>query len=66
MDEKHSHELLENEQQLTEELTVSNEELLSTTEDLQITNEKLTHQGIILSKINKKLKESEERFHDAC
>ena len=63
MDEKRSHELLENEQQLTEELTVSNEELQSTTQNLQITNEKLKHQGTILSKINKKLKESEERFH---
>ena len=57
-------ELLESEQQLTEELTVSNEELQSTTEELQVSNEELRNQGDDLLQINKALKKSEERFHD--
>ena len=56
--------LLESEQQLTEELKVSNEELQSTTQELQISNEELMHQGHNLLQINKALEESEERFHD--
>jgi PAS domain S-box-containing protein len=56
--------LLESEQQLTEELKVSNEELQSTTQELQISNEELRHQGHNLLQINKALEESEERFHD--
>ena len=55
-------ELLENEKQLTEELTVSNEELQSTTEELQITNEALMHQGDELLTINKTLEDSHEKL----
>ncbi len=68
--------LLENEQQLTEELQtsneelqstteelrVSNEELQSTTEELQVTNEELRNQGHELLKINNALAESEEKY----
>jgi len=60
--EKLKHELLEKEQQLTEELTVSNEELQSTSEELQVTNEELMHQGDELLKINKALKVSQESY----
>ena len=68
--------LLENEQQLTEELQtsneelqstteelrVSNEELQSTTEELKVTNEELRNQGHELLKINNALAESEEKY----
>ncbi len=60
--EKLKQELLEKEQQLTEELTVSNEELQSTSEELQVTNEELIHQGDELLKINKALEMSKERY----
>jgi len=36
----------------------------STTQELQISNEELMHQGDRLLQINKVLEESEERFHD--
>ena len=48
--EGHMKELLEKEQQLTEELTVSNEELQSTTMELQESNEKLNRSLEELSK----------------
>ena len=58
MSEKLKQELLENEQQLTEELQASNEELQSTTEEL--------HQHMnYLAEINKKMKQSEEKFFKA-
>ena len=55
---KYKQELLEKEQQLTEELQSSNEELQSTTEEL--------HQHMnYLTDLNKKLKQSEEKFFKA-
>ncbi len=60
--EKITQELLEKEQQLTEELKVSNEELQSTSEELEATNKELMHQGDELLKINKALEMSEERY----
>ncbi len=62
MVEKQKQKLLENEQQLTEELTTSNEELQSTTEELHIANAELTRHGTELLKINKALTKSEDRF----
>ena len=62
--EKLKQELLEKEQQLTEELTVSNEELQSTSEELQVTNEELMHQGDELLKINKALELSKGRYRN--
>ena len=62
--EKQRQELLEKEQQFTEELQVTNEELKSTTEELQVSNEKLQRQIEYTLNINQKLKESEERFRD--
>jgi PAS domain S-box-containing protein len=56
--EKFKQELLEKEQQFTEELTVSNEELQSTTEELQI-------QRNTLLELNKSLHESQEKFFKA-
>ncbi|MBZ2164599.1 PAS domain S-box protein [Methanobacterium spitsbergense] len=41
--EEHNQKLLESEQQLTEELTTSNEELQSTSEELQTSNEELRY-----------------------
>ena len=61
--EKLKKELLEKEQQLTEELTVSNEELQSTSEELRVTNEELIYQGDELIKINKALEDSHERLN---
>ena len=54
--------LLESEQQLTEELKTSNEELQSTTEELNISNEELRQQTNYLVKLNQIVKESEEKF----
>ncbi len=56
--EKYQQELLEKEQQLTEELRSSNEESQSNAEKLQITNEELRNQEDELLKINKALSES--------
>ncbi len=54
--EKLKQELLEKEQQLTEELTVSNEELQSTSVELKVTNEELIHQGDELLRLTKPLR----------
>jgi PAS domain S-box-containing protein len=62
--EKYKQELLEKEQQLTEELTVSNEELQSTFEELQVTNEELMNQEEELLKINKAFELSERRYRN--
>ena len=56
--EKYQQELLEREQQLTEELRSSNEESQSTAEKLQVTNEELRNQEDQLLKTNKALSES--------
>ena len=55
--EKLKQELLEKEQQLTEELTASNEELQSTTEELQVTNEELQHSRNELLIANQRISE---------
>ena len=62
MAEKRRQELLEKEQQLTEELTVSNEELQSTTKELQVTNEELHQKEDTLIHINIELQKSEQRL----
>ncbi|MGB9201899.1 PAS domain S-box protein, partial [Methanobacterium sp.] len=49
--------LLENEQQLTEELTSSNEELQSITQELQVKNEELHNQGKELLVVNQRINE---------
>ena len=49
--EKLNQKLLENEQQLSEELTVSNKELLSQTEELQLVNRELVKTSKLLSTI---------------
>ncbi len=74
--EKRKQELLEHEQQLTEELQTSNEELQSTTEELQTSNEELRctteelraaneeliDQTVELRDVNQALRENEEKF----
>ena len=55
--EKRNKKLLQKEQQLTEELTVSNEELQTTTEELQVTNEELRNQGNELIIVNQRINE---------
>ena len=54
--------LLESEQQLTEELQTSNEELQAVTEKLQATNEELQQLGEGLAHVNQALLESEKRM----
>ncbi len=49
-------------QATTEELMVSNEELQATTEELQAANEELREQGDELIQLNQTLRESEERY----
>jgi len=61
-EERLKQELLEKEQQLTEELKVSNEELQSTTKELQVTNEELHQQEDKLLQTYNELKVNEERF----
>jgi PAS domain S-box-containing protein len=55
--EKPTQKLLEREQQLTEELTVSNKELQSATKEIQITNEELRYQGDELLIVNQRIGE---------
>ena len=64
-EEKITQDLLEKEQQLTEELTASNEELQSTTEELQAANEELRHQGDELLLANHALRQSQEDMNRA-
>ena len=54
--------LLENEQQLTEELTVSNEELQSTTEELRVLNEELQSTTEELTTSNEELQSTTEEL----
>ena len=60
--EKYMQLLLESEQQLTEELQTSNEELQSATEELQVSNEELREQEDKLIRINNALHESEAKY----
>ena len=60
--EKYRQLLLESEQQLTEELQTSNEELQSATEELQVSNEELREQEDKLIRINNALHESEAKY----
>ena len=62
-EEKRKNELLENEQQLTEELQTSNEELRCTTEELQSANIELQKQRDKLLRVNQALIESEDKFY---
>ncbi len=64
-DELLKQELLQKEQQLTNELQTSNEELQVISEELQDSNEKLQQQMNYMENINQSLKESEEKFFKA-